>query len=62
MKRYVNLNDQLYDGEYYFAWFNTVSNLFETHSGEQVWGAWAEFVEAYKGDELPRYKALYDGR
>ena len=71
MKRFVDLRktdvniDYVYDEEFQlgsqtgpFAWFNTGTDTFETHSGEQVWDTWEEFEEAYEGDELHRYRSL----
>ncbi len=57
MKRFIDLRGQ--GTCYEFAWFDTGTDTFERHSGEQAWDTWEEFEEAYEGDQLPRYKGLF---
>lgn len=56
MKRFIDLRGQhMIDN---FAWYDTVRDVFETHSDNQTWDNWEEFVLDYKGDEIARYKSL----
>ena len=59
MKRFIDLGDQILEGGRQFAWFNTVIDCFEEHSGEQVWATWAEFERDFMGTDLPRYHRLF---
>ncbi len=62
MKRYVDVTGQLFDDEVLaFAWYDTVVDQFETHSGYQTWDCWSDFEANYEGDELERYRGLYKG-
>ncbi len=59
MKRFVDLRQAGLDEEgFCFAWWDTVTDSFETHSGNQVWEFWEDFVGDFKGDNLERYEAL----
>lgn len=59
MKRFINLTNQINQGEKRFAWYDTVIDKFEIHSGSSTWTHWDEFEEDYQGYDLPRYKLLY---
>ncbi len=54
MKRFVDLKKGM-DEVYGFAWFDTVVDQFETHSGSMEWDTFEEFAEDYVGTELERY-------
>lgn len=56
MKHFVDLQGQLIGMN--FAWFDTVSDKFETHDDCMAWDTWEEFIECYAGDEIERYEAL----
>jgi len=72
MIRFIDLGDQILEGTKHFAWFDTVTDTFETYSYEQVWETWEDFKEAYQGDEqnpfaedshtLKRYWGLFKWR
>ncbi len=62
MIRYIEIGDQICDGENYFAWYNTVSSEFLNLDGMQVWGSWREFeldFEFEKMDGIERYRGLF---
>jgi len=56
MKRFVDLRGQ--DIGEQFAWFNTVTDKFESFNGEQVFDTWDEFSLCYDGENLERYRGL----
>ncbi len=56
MKRFIDLRGQ--EAGYRFAWYDTVRDEFEQHSGEMAWDTFGEFAEAYQGDDLTRYRGL----
>ena len=59
MKRFVDLTGQVTLGaDRYFAWLDTSTDTFETHSGAQTWTSWEDFTEDYEGSELERYRSL----
>lgn len=61
MKRFIDLDKQIgLDDEWprEFAFYCTVVDRFETHSGSQTWSTWKEFAEEYEGEELERFKSL----
>jgi hypothetical protein len=61
VKRFVDLGTQLSsgdDGPREFAWWDTVVDKFEEHSGYQTWLSWGDFVDDYEGDQLERYRSL----
>ena len=58
MKRFIDLGEQILEGERCFAFYDTVVDRFEEYYGEQVWTSWADFEENYTGNELPRYRQL----
>ena len=43
MKRFIDLGEQILEGERCFTWFNTVVDQFEEYGGVQAWQTWAEF-------------------
>jgi len=47
MIRFIDLGDQILEGTKHFAWFDTVTDTFEDHGGEQVWSSWEDFHSAY---------------
>jgi len=56
MKRFIDIRGQ--GTGHCFAWWDTVLDRFEEHSGSWAWNTWGEFVEDYEGDELARYSVL----
>lgn len=56
MKRFVDIRPAECAAR--FAWFDTIVDKFETHSGVMTWNAWAEFEQDYEGDQLERYRRL----
>lgn len=60
MKRFIDLSGQLTleEDDRYFAWFDTGTDRFETHGGNQTWENWREFESDYEGSELHRYRSL----
>ena len=56
MKRFVDLRDAEVGGK--FAWWDTVTDTFETHGGNMAWDDWIDFASSYKGAELDRYRRL----
>jgi len=56
MKRFIDLRGQ--DTGSNFAWWDTITNKFEIHSGEQAWDKFEEFAYDYKGNDLERYRRL----
>lgn len=60
MKRFIDLTGQLTleDHDRAFAWFDTVTDRFETHGDLQTWETWSEFERDYEGSDLERYRRL----
>ena len=56
MKRFIDLRGQIDCAR--FAWYDTVTSMFEIHSGVQLWETWEEFEEDYEGNSLGRYRGL----
>lgn len=58
MKRFVDVR-HAHIG-HAFAWFDTITDTFETHGGEQAWDTWDDFTKSFNGssDDLARYLAL----
>jgi len=56
MKRFIDLRGQNI-GER-FAWWDTISEKFESFKGEYAFDNWEDFKESYEGDEIYRYKSL----
>lgn len=63
MIRFVNLTGQLTleDDEFYFAWFDTVTDRFLSFYGEQVFSSWDNFREAFL-DHLRDKSPIHDHR
>ena len=69
MIRFIDLGDQILEGQKEFAWFDTVTDTFEEFNGNQAWETWEDFAEDYLVDEgkgmipdsrpLRRYKGLF---
>ena len=75
MIRFIDLGTQLYAyppycrEDYMFAWWNTVTDTFETHSYTQAWETWEEFEHDFHEDEayvyiegirdIERYRGLF---
>ncbi len=48
MIRFLNLKDQICEGQNDFAFFDTISDTILTFGNEQVFSSLAEFEEAYE--------------
>jgi len=50
MIRYVDLTGQLTleDDEFYFAWYDTITDQFLSFAGQQTFSSWDDFMEAFK--------------
>lgn len=59
MIRFIDIGDQILEGENHFAWFDTVTDTFIEFNGVQVFNGWDEFVSFYDGDELGRFAGLF---
>ena len=70
MIRFIDLGDQILEGQREFAWFDTVTDTFEEVNGNQTWDTWEEFEEDYNADPnkhpldpefrpLSRYRGLF---
>jgi len=58
MKIFVDVRDQGIIAVR-FAWWDTVQDAFECHSGNYAWNTWLQFVFDYEGpEEISRYKSL----
>ena len=47
MIRFIDLGDQILEGERRFAWFDTITDTFETYYDNQTWGSWEEFKKDF---------------
>ena len=56
VKRFVDLREA--ETGYRFAWFDTVTDEFERHSGSMAWSSFPEFAEDFEGEDLERYRGL----
>ena len=58
MKRFIDLRGQDTDGR--FAWYDTVTQQFERHSGKTVWDTWRNYVIdcCATGSQQEQYRAL----
>lgn len=59
MIRFIDLGDQILEGEKMFAWYNTVTDTFEEYSGNQRWSSWEEFKEDF-AFHFPTIPAIID--
>ena len=71
MIRFVDLGDQITcDGTKQFAWFDTITDTFESMNDYEVWENWEDFEIDFKTDRekwpgldstrpLQRYKDLF---
>lgn len=55
MIRFIDLSDQIIDGEKEFAFYDTVIDTFKIFSGCQTWDTIEDFKNDYVGEELERY-------
>ena len=58
MKVFIDLTDVIIDGEYMFAFYDTIIERFEIHNDTSTWSSWEEFEKDYAGKEVDRYKSL----
>jgi len=56
MKIFTDVRDSDLDAS--FAWFDTVIDKFESHSGEMIWDTFEEFAECYEGEKIDLYRGL----
>lgn len=74
MIRFIDLGNQIYPynkerDSFMFAWWNTVTDTFETHNYSQAWETWEEFEHDFHGNEayvyiegihdIERYRGLF---
>ena len=61
MIRFIDIREQILDGERNFAWFDTITDQFIEYNGTHVWSSWDEFINDFDGDEnqLARFERLY---
>jgi len=69
MIRFIDLGDQILEGQREFAWWDTVVDEFEEFNTAQTWETWEDFAEDYLMEEangtisqshpLSRYKGLF---
>ena len=43
MIHFIDLGEQILEGERKFAFYNTVSDMFLNYNGNQVWNKWVDF-------------------
>jgi hypothetical protein len=58
MKRFIDLTNQICDGEREFAFYCTVRGVFETFSQAQTWSSVEQFKQDYDSNDLERYLNL----
>lgn len=51
MIRFIDLGDQILEGEPAFAWFDTITDTFENFDGTEMWHTWKDFVEDFQVGE-----------
>jgi len=56
MKRFIDIRGQ--GTGMRFAWYDTVLDRFECHSGEYAWDTWEEFAHDCEGRDISRYLSL----
>lgn len=75
MIRFIDLGDQILEGQRQFAWWDTVTDTFLQFSGNQTWQNWDDFRvdylfsfpkgeqivsgETYEPNEILRFKRLF---
>ena len=64
MIRFIDLGEQILDGEKSFAWFDTIIDQFIEYNGTHVWSSWEDFSADFDdyngmGYDLNRFKGLY---
>jgi len=60
--RFINLTGQITEGDFEFAWYDTVTDRFLEFCGSQTWDSWDDFVSDYSPDEtfpLSRFESLF---
>lgn len=58
MKRLIDLRQHHEDTGYNFAWWDTVTDKFESHCSQQAWETWEEFKDCISQKNIERYKNL----
>ena len=72
MIRFIDLGDQILEGQREFAWWDTISDSFERFNQNETWETWEDFVEDHRHEfslggqahlsatrPLERYKGLF---
>ncbi len=60
MKRFIDLKGADIFGidSQAIAYYDTVRDVFESHSGAMAWSSFEEFASDYEGDDLERYRNI----
>ncbi len=63
MKRFIDMGDQITEGVRTFAWWDTITDRFETFLGSQKWESKESFTQDFECDydcppKLDRYLRL----
>jgi len=64
MIRFINLTGQITcdDDDFWFAWYDTITNTFMSFDDIQVFDSWEDFVECWKETKiypLERFESLF---
>jgi len=67
--RFIDLGDQILEGQREFAWWHTITDLFRQFNYNESWETWEDFAEDYlvadakglvtKATPLSRFKSLF---
>lgn len=55
MLRFINLSDQINEGEKEFAFYDTVKESFVTLSGSQTWASVEDFTKDYQDEQSSKH-------
>lgn len=58
MIRFIDLSNQIIEGEKEFAFYNTVTGKFFEFSDSQTWDCIEDFITDFTGDDLNRFILL----
>jgi len=66
MIRFIDLGEQILEGQKSFAWFDTITDTFIEYDGYQTWDSWEDFAYSYHQEKvyskfrpLERFKKLF---
>ena len=48
MIRFIDLGDQIFEGTREFAFFDTITDTFESFDHEQTWETWEDFETGFR--------------